>query len=44
MSLRDQAAVLWFVLDCLRHEGPSSSVSDLDCELDLQIRLDTFDD
>ena len=44
MLQRDQAAVLGFVLDCLRYEGPSSAVRDLDCDLDLQIQLDTFDE
>ena len=46
MSQRDQSAVLWFVVDCLRHEGPCSSVRDLDCDLEvlLHVHVDMFDD
>ena len=43
LNQRDQAGVLWFVLDCLKHPGPSPFVQELDCDLDLNVELDTFD-
>ena len=52
LSQQDQGAVLWFVVDCLRWEGPCESVQEQDCDAlgDLEVQLgrqasqaDTYD-